>query len=360
MDKKWCVYVHISPSGKYYVGITSQKPERRWQNGDGYKSNKHFYNAIQKYGWDNFQHEIIANNITEDEAKNFEKILIAKLQSNKFKYGYNRSSGGESSSGISRFGSNNSFYGKHHSEETKQYLSELHKGRTSYFLGKHHSDETRQMLRESKGTSVCQYSINMNFISEYQSVREASEKTGVDISTILKCCHKKEGNKTAGGFIWVFKKELQNINLDEYKKYILHEKLPKKICQYTLSMEFVNEFESISQASRSTGIQFSDISRAISGKLKQAGGYIWIHKNDLEEIPFDEIKLQKKYENLRCRPVYQFSLDMRFIQEFESGTDASKNVNTTPQAILNACKSKTHKSNGYLWWYKSDYEKEAT
>lgn len=52
-DNRWCVYVHTSPSGKKYVGVTSQYPNARWRNGKGYKSSPAFNNAIQKYGWDN-------------------------------------------------------------------------------------------------------------------------------------------------------------------------------------------------------------------------------------------------------------------------------------------------------------------
>ena len=53
----YCVYLHTSPTNKYYVGITKQNPLKRWANGRGYCKNKHFYKAILKYGWDNFQHE---------------------------------------------------------------------------------------------------------------------------------------------------------------------------------------------------------------------------------------------------------------------------------------------------------------
>ena len=37
-ENKWCVYMHTSPSGKKYIGITSQEnPERRWgAGGSGY------------------------------------------------------------------------------------------------------------------------------------------------------------------------------------------------------------------------------------------------------------------------------------------------------------------------------------
>lgn len=97
--KEYTVYIHISPSNKYYVAITSKKPEYRWWNGKGYKNNKYFYNAIKKYGWNNFQHEIIAEHLTEQEAKNFEIVLISKLESANRKYGYNITLGGESNNG---------------------------------------------------------------------------------------------------------------------------------------------------------------------------------------------------------------------------------------------------------------------
>ena len=56
--KTYTVYCHTSPSGKRYVGITCKSLNSRWQNGKGYLYNKHFYSAIQKYGWENFKHEI--------------------------------------------------------------------------------------------------------------------------------------------------------------------------------------------------------------------------------------------------------------------------------------------------------------
>lgn len=56
----YTVYMHVSPSGKRYIGITSQKVEKRWANGKGYKTQQYFYRAIKKYGWNNFQHIIVA------------------------------------------------------------------------------------------------------------------------------------------------------------------------------------------------------------------------------------------------------------------------------------------------------------
>ena len=52
----YIVYQHKNKiNGKVYIGITMQDPERRWRHGEGYKSSPHFYAAIQKYGWDNFE-----------------------------------------------------------------------------------------------------------------------------------------------------------------------------------------------------------------------------------------------------------------------------------------------------------------
>ena len=61
-NKKFCVYKHVSPSHKVYIGITSRKPKKRWVNGEGYSNNDYFTKAIKKYGWDNFKHEILYTN----------------------------------------------------------------------------------------------------------------------------------------------------------------------------------------------------------------------------------------------------------------------------------------------------------
>ena len=104
-DNRWTVYVHIVPKelseydhDKYYVGITGRKPEERWDNGHGYLGQKHFFNAISKYGWDNLQHDIIANHLTKEQASEFEKSLIKTLKSYDRDYGYNLTLGGEGAS----------------------------------------------------------------------------------------------------------------------------------------------------------------------------------------------------------------------------------------------------------------------
>lgn len=97
------VYKHTSPNGKVYIGITNQKPERRWcKNGQGYKENEYFCRAIEKYGWNNFNHEILAENLTEEEACNMEIKLIEEFNSTDRSCGYNRHSGGKVHDTISK------------------------------------------------------------------------------------------------------------------------------------------------------------------------------------------------------------------------------------------------------------------
>ena len=92
-----CVYCHTNKiNGKRYIGITQNKPNRRWQNGYGYKDrNSHFYNAIKKYGWENFEHIILEENLTRKEASEKEKYYIKLYNTNNENYGYNITSGGD-------------------------------------------------------------------------------------------------------------------------------------------------------------------------------------------------------------------------------------------------------------------------
>ena len=95
MNDSYSVYKHTNKSnGKVYIGITINEPLVRWgKNGCGY--NKQFFGkAIRKYGWDNFEHEILFENLSHEEANNREIELIQYYKSSDIKYGYNIASGG--------------------------------------------------------------------------------------------------------------------------------------------------------------------------------------------------------------------------------------------------------------------------
>ena len=122
----YSLYMHITPNGKRYIGITKQKPVKRWLHGKGYQKQSYFFNAILKYGWDNIEHVVLFNNLTKEEAEQKEIELIAKYRTNERKYGYNIENGGHANKV---------------SKQTRKKLSEINKG-------KHHSPETCQKLVE--------------------------------------------------------------------------------------------------------------------------------------------------------------------------------------------------------------------
>ena len=75
-EKIYKIYVHISPSDKLYFGQTKQEPERRWRGGSAYKSCPAFWNAIQKYGWENFDGVVLKDNLSKNEADHWETYYI--------------------------------------------------------------------------------------------------------------------------------------------------------------------------------------------------------------------------------------------------------------------------------------------
>lgn len=90
MYNSYIVYKHTSPSSKVYIGITKFDPKYRWlNNGRGYKTQTTLFNAIIKYGWINFKHEILYKDLSEEQALDKEEELIQQYKSYDRRYGYN-------------------------------------------------------------------------------------------------------------------------------------------------------------------------------------------------------------------------------------------------------------------------------
>ncbi|WP_173015549.1 MULTISPECIES: GIY-YIG nuclease family protein [unclassified Lactonifactor] len=89
--RNYKIYVHINKSNKkMYIGQTGQEIEKRFaKDGAGYKNCKYFSKAIQKYGWNNFEHIILMDNLTKSEADIIEEALIKKYNTTSECYGYN-------------------------------------------------------------------------------------------------------------------------------------------------------------------------------------------------------------------------------------------------------------------------------
>lgn len=223
--KKFYVYIHTCPNGKKYVGITIRRPEYRWRKGEGYKSNKHFYSAIQKYKWDNIEHQVFEVD-TKEEMFFLEKYFIAYYQTNKNEFGYNKSSGGEKSS----YG-----YRWHHTEETRHKISESQKG-NQYHKGKHHSAEAKRKMSEvKKGVKRGPHSEeHKRKISESNKGKSRSEETKHKLSESHKGMHNsistefKKGNHPKTEFKKGQKAWNKGIPCSEEKRRKISESLKRR------------------------------------------------------------------------------------------------------------------------------------
>lgn len=212
----YTVYKHTSPSGKIYVGITSRNPIKRWNGGTGYINNEYFTRAINKYGWNNIQHEILFTGLSKEEAETKEIELIALYRSDERDYGYNIQHGGNA-------------IGKH-AEETKMKIGKANKGKLPWNTGKHRDEETRKKL------------------SDYHTGTHLSQETKQKISL----AHK--GRKQDAE---VVRKRAESCR--------------KKV----KCVETGEVFASVKQAGCFAKVVSTAVSACLKGKTQTAGGYHW-------------------------------------------------------------------------------------
>lgn len=203
----YIVYKHTTPSNKVYIGVTCQKPEYRWNNGRGYNKNKHFSNAILKYGWSNIKHEILFDNLTEEEAKLTKRMYIAIYDSTNRDRGYNQSLGGEGSEGLEFTDehkrkisqANKGIGGNLFTNEQKQKMRLLQKERMSDESYRKNVGDKLKGKNNPKAKAVICVDNGMVF----ETVSQASEYARVSHTVISRCCRGKQ--EKAGGFRWKYK-----------------------------------------------------------------------------------------------------------------------------------------------------------
>lgn len=229
ITNSFIVYKHTAPNGKAYIGITCKKPIHRYgKDGKNYIGCPLFWSAIQKYGWDNFEHEILFEGLTKSEAEQKEIELIQHYKSNNQRYGYNLDNGGHACgmhSEKTREKMSISHTGKHHSEETKEkisiankgkqrtdemksryskahkgkFLSEEHKkkiglscsGDNNGMFGKHHTDKTKSKISlavSGKNSGKAKKVICLETNKLFDTATEASKYYCVNRNTISQCC----------------------------------------------------------------------------------------------------------------------------------------------------------------------------
>lgn len=174
-------------NNKLYFGITRYSIGIRWSQHKLKNKTSHLSLAIRKYGQINFTIKVVKKCNSEQEMYDLEIYLISKYKSNDRNYGYNNSSGGEKSSA-----------GKVVSLETRRKLSEIQKGKKR----KPHTEKTKEKIRKIALKNKAHLSlvnslgnrkgkpahnkrkIILNGQEVFDSIKEASNKTGILISSI--------------------------------------------------------------------------------------------------------------------------------------------------------------------------------
>lgn len=240
MNKKWIIYKHTNLiNQKVYIGQTCESLSvRSGVNGLRYaRTSPIFWKAIQKYGWENFSHEIIEDNISSKEEANKREQYWIKyydccILDGKDK-GYNINRGGQGF--------------------TSEFASQISKQNWE-------NEEYRQKF--------CKPVICVNTQKIYPSIIEASLDTGINKTGIAKACakvHHSAGIDELGQMIqWEYYEEGKKYTYKDPKKE--DKKFTKVICTTTGEI-----FDNITEAAKKYNINRSCISACVHGSQKTSG-----------------------------------------------------------------------------------------
>ena len=239
-ERLWSVYKHTSPSGKVYIGIAKDVKHRWRAGGNGYKGSTRIWYAIQKYGWNNFKHEIVADGLTKQEACEMEIALIKKHNSTDPAHGYNLSSGGQ------------------HGTLSPESIEKLRASQ----MGHPVSDKVRKILAESHSVPI----ICLETDEVFANSRIAADKMCLCYTSVVRAARGKQD--TCGGYHFAL---LSDYEKGQIKKFVPAPAIYTRVRCVTTG----EEFDNICDASRKTGISRRGISYACNGTHETCGGMRW-------------------------------------------------------------------------------------
>lgn len=279
------IYKYTSPSGKSYIGQTiCSLKDRAGHGGKRYKGSYEFYKAIKKYGFKNFEVEILAE-VLQEQLDQME-IKYIQLFNTLIPNGYNISAGGQNI-GKSKKTRKVYQYSMTDGSFIKEWTSVVEAERNFHgssnvlencLLGKAYTQwgycwsylkmdkfPIHERIVNQKEKKVEMYSLKGELLETFSSIAEAARKTGCERSAIKRCCRGEL--KSHGGYIWKCSEILYE------KKYNNTAKKVQQICPE--NNKVIQVFSSISQAAKSLGKETSLIRRALNDEKRTAYGYKW-------------------------------------------------------------------------------------
>ncbi len=239
-------------NGKKYVGQSISVLTRIRKHKEALRKNKDKSTALQR-AWNKYGEEVFDIIILEkcdiDLLDEREKFHIEKMDS--LRNGYNLDAGGRS---VREF-----------------------------------TEATKQLLRESHiGHSIYQIDMSGEIVKEWYGVRTASTALNISFSKLWCCLEKRKHNKTAYGFIWVYKDDYINFDLNDY----MPRQSPIPIEQYDCNGNFIKRWDAISQVT-SYGFNKNSVRACIIGKYVHSKNYLWKAEDDDTPISV----LVERYQN---------------------------------------------------------------
>jgi group I intron endonuclease len=274
--ESYSVYKHTCPNSKVYIGITRCRVADRWKNGLGYEYQV-FGRAVRKYGWENITHEVLYENLTEDEAKRLEQELIKEFDSKNPEHGYNRTDGGDGVKGYEyteevldkmRQHANRMWANPETKEKLLKHLQEVSKNN----VGRKRSEKSIRATVERLSIKVDQYDRDGNFIQTFDSLMDAARSVGKETNAaIVSCCKSKR--KSYCGFIWKYHgdeltaDEIEWRNSKEYKS-------KREIVMCDDDWNEIKRFPGFHDAGRELGLNYKAIFSAVKTG-RHCNGYKW-------------------------------------------------------------------------------------
>lgn len=282
-------------NGKSYIGQTidfKRRVHEHIHRRDGYCDvNSIFHKALNKYGKDQFEWTILMTVPGKEFANVAERAMIKKYDTYK-PHGYNLTKGGDGGSMWNAM------------------------------------------------PVVC-LTLDGKFVKRYDSACAASED-GFYFGGVLKSC--RDPHSSTKGHIFMFE--------SDYKKYGGRKKAEKRmskrareIYQCDMNGTLIKKFKMICDAEKELGIRHTGIVSCAKGKVKSAGGYIFVYP---EDFPIKNIESHKK--KVKGHKVAKIDKDTgEVLAIFDRMSDAARELNGSHKCIHKVVDEPDRTAYGFVW-----------
>lgn len=135
----------------------------------------------------------------------------------------------------------------------------------------------RNFPKEVIEKRVFQYDVNGKFIKSYNSLKEAGAALNISKSMIGEVYSEKRNVYTAGGFIWTFTQDDEDVKrkVERTKNKYKHTRRGKYISQFSISGEFIATYNSITEAAKINNASIRGIQNCLKGRSRTSSNYKW-------------------------------------------------------------------------------------